>query len=185
MLDQSGGHQYQDPLPHASSRRRLAWDSLASRKHTILGFKPDSLHIKVLALVSSQSCPSRIQSRRSLTKQMLVSTFPGPPDFSKFSYPSFPTLPSSFRSCFLFLFIFWLHGVFVAARGLSLIAASGATLQMLHSASRCGGFFCCGARALGLRASVAVAHGFSSSAACGIFLDQGSNLCPLHRQVDS
>ena len=28
-------------------------------------------------------------------------------------------------------------------------------------------------------------HGLSCSAACGIFLDQGSNSCPLHRQADS
>ena len=33
--------------------------------------------------------------------------------------------------------------------------------------------------------SVVVAHRLSCSAACGIFLDQGSNLCPLHWQVDS
>ena len=33
--------------------------------------------------------------------------------------------------------------------------------------------------------SMTVAHGFSCSAAHGIFLDQGSNLCLLHRQVDS
>ena len=33
-------------------------------------------------------------------------------------------------------------------------------------------------------ASVVVEHGLSCSAACGIFLDQESNLCPLHRQVD-
>ena len=33
--------------------------------------------------------------------------------------------------------------------------------------------------------SVVVAHGLSCSAACGIFLDQGSNLCLLHWQVDS
>ena len=30
-----------------------------------------------------------------------------------------------------------------------------------------------------------VALGLSCFAACGIFLDQGSNLCPLHWQVDS
>ena len=30
-----------------------------------------------------------------------------------------------------------------------------------------------------------VAHGPSCSAACGIFPDQGSNLCPLHWQADS
>ena len=33
--------------------------------------------------------------------------------------------------------------------------------------------------------SVVVAPGFSCSAACGIFPDQGSNPCPLHWQVDS
>ena len=33
--------------------------------------------------------------------------------------------------------------------------------------------------------SVVVAHGLSCSAACGIFPDQGSNPCPLHRQADS
>ena len=33
--------------------------------------------------------------------------------------------------------------------------------------------------------SVVVAHGLSCFAAHGIFLDQGSNLCPLHWQVDS
>ena len=45
--------------------------------------------------------------------------------------------------------------------------------------------FCCGARALGPQASVVVARGLSCSAACGIFLDSGSNPCPLHWQVDS
>ena len=33
--------------------------------------------------------------------------------------------------------------------------------------------------------SVVVAHGPSRSAACGIFPDQGSNPCALHRQADS
>ena len=33
--------------------------------------------------------------------------------------------------------------------------------------------------------SVIVAHGPSCSAACGIFPDQGLNLCPLHWQADS
>ena len=33
--------------------------------------------------------------------------------------------------------------------------------------------------------SVVVVHGLSCSAACGIFLDQGMNLCPLHWQADS
>ena len=34
-------------------------------------------------------------------------------------------------------------------------------------------------------ASLVVAHGLCYPAACGIFLDQGSNLCLLHWQVDS
>ena len=67
-------------------------------------------------------------------------------------------------------------------------------------ASHCSGFSCCGAQALGVWASgfvahrlsscslwalecagsVVVAHRFSCSAVCGIFLDKGSNPCPLH-----
>ena len=36
-----------------------------------------------------------------------------------------------------------------------------------------------------MRASVLVAQELSCSVACGIFLDKGSNLCPLHWQVDT
>ena len=60
---------------------------------------------------------------------------------------------------FLNLFIyFWLHWVFTAARRLSLVAARGATLRWGAQASHCRGFSCCGTRALGVRASVVVAH---------------------------
>ena len=38
---------------------------------------------------------------------------------------------------------------------------------------------------LGLWAAVVVAHRLSCSAACGIFLDQRLNSCPLHWQADS
>ena len=63
-------------------------------------------------------------------------------------------------------------------------------------ASHCGSFSCCGARTLGCvalviaalglysTASVVVVHRLSCSKACGIFLDQGSNPCPLHWQED-
>ena len=96
----------------------------------------------------------------------------------------------SFFSFFLFfkiiyLFILWLCWVFVSVRGLSLVVASGG-----HSSSRCTGFSL--SRPLLLRStgsrragSVIVAQGPSCSAACGIFPDQGSNPCPLHRQADS
>ena len=80
---------------------------------------------------------------------------------------------------------FWLCWVFVSVRGLSLVVASGG-----HSLSRCAGLSL--SRPLLLRntgysraGSVVVAHGPSCSAACGIFPDQGSNLCPLHWQADS
>ena len=84
------------------------------------------------------------------------------------------------RCIYIYIYIF-----FLAALGLS----CGAW------ASHCGGFSCCRAQPLGawasvvaargLSSSVVVAHELSCSLACGIFLDQGSNLCPLHWQVDS
>ena len=64
-------------------------------------------------------------------------------------------------------------------------------------ASPCSRFSCCGVRALGAWDSGAAAPSFSGlgsivvtlrlscSAACGIFPDQGSNLCLLYWQMDS
>ena len=75
--------------------------------------------------------------------------------------------------------------MFVSVWGLSLVEASGG-----HSSSRCAGLSL--SRPLLLRStgsrhtgSVVVAYGSSCSAACGIFPDQGSNLCPLHWQAGS
>ena len=59
-----------------------------------------------------------------------------------------------------------------------------------HSSSRCAGLSLSqplllrstGSRRAG---SVIVAHGPSCFTACGIFPDQGSNLCPVHWQADS
>ena len=48
--------------------------------------------------------------------------------------------------------------------GLFLVAASGVTVCCGVLSSHCGGFSCCGAWALGARASVVVAQGLSS---CG------------------
>ena len=90
---------------------------------------------------------------------------------------------------YLFSFFFFFNKfiyLFLAALGLRCGAG----------ASHCSGFSCCGAQALGARASVVVArgpesagsvvvvHGLSCPAACGIFPDQGSNPCPLHWQAD-
>ena len=63
---------------------------------------------------------------------------------------------SLFNYLFLFLFYFWLCWVFATAHELSL---AGATLRCGALASHCAGFSCCGAWALGARASVVVAHG--------------------------
>ena len=92
----------------------------------------------------------------------------------------------------IYLFIDWLIDwliglcwVFVSVRGLSPVAASGG-----HSSSRCAGLSLSWpllSRSTGSRraGSAVVAHGPSSSAACGIFPDQGSNPCSLHWQADS
>ena len=61
-----------------------------------------------------------------------------------------------FFKFYLFIY-FWLCWVFIAACGLSPVAAS-------VRASHCSGFSCCRAQALGARASVVVARGLSS---CG------------------
>ena len=65
----------------------------------------------------------------------------------------------SFLKNLFYLFYFWLHWIFIAARRLSLVVRAGATLCCGAWASHCSGFSCCGARALGTRASVVVAHG--------------------------
>ena len=52
-------------------------------------------------------------------------------------------------------------------------------------ASHCSGFSRGGAWALAHVGSVAVVLGLSCSTACGIFPDQGLNLCLLHWQADS
>ena len=59
----------------------------------------------------------------------------------------------------------------------SLVAEHGA-LQLWHMGLV---VVTCGLQSLG---SVVIAHGLSCSSTCGIFLDQESNPCPLHCQVD-
>ena len=70
--------------------------------------------------------------------------------------------------------------LFVAVRGLLIAVAS---LVTEHRLQACG-LSSCGSQALECRLSSCGAR-LSCSAACGIFPDQGSNLCPLHWQVDS
>ena len=63
-----------------------------------------------------------------------------------------------------YLMNFWLRWVFVAAHGLSLVAASGGSSSLRAHASHYGAFFRFGARALDVLGSVVVARGLSS---CG------------------
>ena len=71
----------------------------------------------------------------------------------------------------------------IAVRGLLIAAASPVVEHRLQGA--CSGLSCRGAQAPGCVGSVVVSHGLSCPAVCGIFLDQGSNPCPLHWQAES
>ena len=77
-----------------------------------------------------------------------------------------PQLKSSLLPVFIYLLFiyFWLRWVFVAARGLSLVAASRGYSSVPCTGFSLGWLLLCGARALGTRASVVVARGLSS---CG------------------
>ena len=74
-------------------------------------------------------------------------------------FKGFFFLMNLFFIYFLFIY-FWLRWVFVAARGLSLVVASGGYSCCGARASHCGGFSCCRSRALSMQASVVVAHRF-------------------------
>ena len=94
----------------------------------------------------------------------------------------------SLRCCTVF-------SLYVESRGYSLVAVCGLLVVVASLVER--GIQVHGLRSLQHRGSVvsaprlqrtgsvAVAHGLSCSLACGIFLDQGSNLCLLHWQADS
>ena len=87
------------------------------------------------------------------------------------------TKPYSF---FKLCIYFWQWWVFVAARGLSLVAVSEGDSWLWTT----------GSRVLGLQqlrhiGSVAATHSLSCSRACEVFPDWGSNLSPQHCQGDS
>ena len=60
-----------------------------------------------------------------------------------------------------FIYILFIFGC-VGSSLLLTLRCAGATLGCGAKASHCGGFCCCGAWALGMQASVVVAHGLSS-----------------------
>ena len=85
---------------------------------------------------------------------------------------------------------FWLCWVFIAARGLFLLWRAGPPVCGVGSSLSWSrgpehtGFSSCGSRALGASASAVWGQGLSGPTACGIFPDQGLNLCPLPWKVD-
>ena len=101
-------------------------------------------------------------------------------------------------SCPCLLVVYFLKNIlFLVALALHCFARAfsswwaGVTLHCGTQASPCSGFSCWRPQALGSGASIAAAPGLSScgtrlscSASCGIFPNQGSNLCPLHWQAD-
>ena len=135
-----------------------AWTlkTLRSPKNISLGSKPTGQplfyinHVRLWLLHVSLTCMCNTETEIFLSPSL-------PPSFP----PSLPSFLPPFLS-----FYFWLCWVIVAVRGLSLVAASGATLRCSAWASHCGGFSCCRAQALGTQASVVVACGISS---CGLW----------------
>ena len=99
----------------------------------------------------------------------------------------------------IYLFIyFWLCWVFAATHVFSSCSKQGLLSRCGARVSPCCGFSCRGAWALECAAfgscrtlalecqlSSCGAHWLGRSVACGIFLDQRSNPCPLHCKADS
>ena len=97
-------------------------------------------------------------------------------------------------------FIYFIY-LFLAALGLccctQAFSSFGEQGLFIVARAYCSDFSCCRAWTLGTWGSVVVArrlqstgsvvvvHRLSRSVACGIFSDQGSNLCPLKWQADS
>ena len=84
---------------------------------------------------------------------------------------------------FTLIFFFWLCWILVAVFRLSVVWWVEPTLCCGEQASHRGGFSCFRAWARGPMGSMVVAPGLRCSPACGIFLGQGLNPCPLHWQA--
>ena len=84
----------------------------------------------------------------------------------------------------VYLFVYGCAGSLLLYMGFLYLQRGGYSLVVMHRLLMWG-FFCGGAQALCVQASVVVALGLSCSLACGLFPDQGLNLCPLNWQADS
>ena len=83
------------------------------------------------------------------------------------------------------IFIFGFAGSLLLCGLFSSCGRQGLLSHWSAWASHCGGFSCCGAWALEYRLNSCGTWAYSYSLVCGIFLDQGWNLCLLHWQADS
>ena len=90
----------------------------------------------------------------------------------------------TFIYLFIYFIIFSCVGSLFLCEGFLQLWQAGA---ILHRGARASHYRGLSLRSTGSRraGSVVVARGPSCSVACGIFPDQGSNLCPLHWQADS
>ena len=112
----------------------------------------------------------RVESHGFQTKELEFSTK------SHFYLQGVICLFFYFSGLFLNFIYLWLHVSSLFCASFLQLWCTGFSLQwlvLLQSA---------GSRHAG---SAVVVHGLSCPSACGIFLDQGSNLCPLHWQADS
>ena len=92
----------------------------------------------------------------------------------------------SFLRLYLFVHLFMaVVGLCCCTQALLFLVVTSEELLCCGAWACWGVFSCCGAQALECARSVAVAQGVSCSKACGIIQDQGSNLYPLHWQVNS
>ena len=157
-------------------------------------------------LPQTQKVSSLFQSRMACPVGNILQTFSHIRHYPVFEWQAEASGPGDLQFLFfkeLILFIFGCVGSSLLCAGFLQLQRAGATLLCGVRASHCGSFSC-GAWALGPRASVVVAcrlsscgswalecrlsscgHGLSCSVACGIFLDQGLNPCPLHWQMDA
>ena len=85
---------------------------------------------------------------------------------------------------FIYVFYFWLHWIFMAMRGLSLVDAGGGFSLTLVQGPLIAVASLARSHRLQSVGSVVVAHGFGCLTGCGFFPDQGSNPYPLHWQAD-
>ena len=152
-----------------------------------------------LLLYSQPLYPNFVHTTPTWLKAYLWKAFPGtnPPTLSGWNVLPFciARSPCDYHLYCVFLMLIQIKlfiYLFLAALGLSCCTQAFSSCEeqgLLSSCSAqvsyCGDFSCCRTWTLGIWASVAAVHRLSCSAACGILLEKGLNLCPLHGQVDS